>query len=110
MDFKWNYSVSDGSTITHKQKSELSKNKINKYMNKTLYFLSFALNSVKGLVQTGVIIGMTRQMSRAMTQIKIHPDESNRSYTDIEPVVVVCCVWLNPPVTAVKVTTDDDSA
>lgn len=107
MDFKWNYSVSDGSTITHKQKSELSKNKKNKYMNKTLYFLSFALNSVKGLVQ---IIGMTRQMSRAMTQIKIHPDESNRSYTDIEPVVVVCCVWLNPPVTAVKVTTDDDSA
>lgn len=67
-------------------------------MNKTLYFLSFALNSVKGLVQT------------AMTQIKMHPDESNRSYTDIEPVVVVCCVWLNPPVTAVKVTTDDDSA
>lgn len=86
------------------------KIKKNKYMNKTLYFLSFALNSVKGLVQTGVIIGMTRQMSRAMTQIKIHPDESNRSYTDIEPVVVVCCVWLNPPVTAVKVTTDDDSA
>lgn len=42
-------------------------------MNKTFYFLLFALNSVKGLVQTIglLIIGMTR----AMTQIKMHPDE-----------------------------------